>query len=56
MNGILLSAGFPALNIKAKNRLEFNKMMIRFYDSADYYVALKYLADYYVAQNTRLKT
>jgi Fic family protein len=35
MNGILLNAGYPALNLSAKRKLEFNELMMRFYDSAD---------------------
>ena len=35
MNGILLSAGFPALNLPAKRKLEFNELMMRFYESGD---------------------
>ena len=35
MNGLLLSNGFPAINVPSKKRLEFNRKMIRFYDSND---------------------
>ena len=35
MNGILLDAGFPALNLSAKRKLEFNELMMRFYDSGN---------------------
>jgi len=35
MNGILLSAGYPALNLSAKRKLEFNELMMRFYDTGD---------------------
>ena len=35
MNGILLSAGYPALNLSAKRKLEFNELMMAFYDSGD---------------------
>ncbi len=35
MNGILLSAGYPALNLSAKRKLEFNTLMMAFYDSGD---------------------
>lgn len=55
MNGILLSAGYPMLNIKAKDRLEFNKMMIVFYDTGDYVEAVKYLLAYYITKNSHLK-
>ena len=55
MNGILLSSGFPMLNIKVKNRLEFNKHMISFYDSEDYVAALEYLRDYYIDSNRHIK-
>lgn len=51
MNGILLDAGLPILNIKAKDKLEFNTVMIAFYDSGDYLEALRYLGNYYQVQN-----
>ena len=35
MNGILLSAGYPAINLSAKRKLEFNELVMRFYDSGD---------------------
>jgi len=35
MNGILLEAGYPAINLSAKRKLEFNELMLRFYDSGD---------------------
>lgn len=35
MNGLLLSSGFPAISVPSKKRLEFNRKMIRFYDSND---------------------
>ncbi len=35
MNGVLLSAGYDAINIPAKRKLEFNEKMVRFYDSKD---------------------
>lgn len=31
MNGILLSAGYPAINLPAKRQLEFNNLMLDFY-------------------------
>ncbi len=55
MNGVLLSNGYPMLNIKAKDRLEFNKQMITFYDSGDYVLTLQYLLTYYNAKNSHLK-
>ena len=55
MNGVLLSNGYPMLNIKAKDRLEFNKQMIAFYDSGDYMKTLKYLLTYYIAKNSHLQ-
>lgn len=36
MNGILLSNGFPAINLPASRQLEFNQLMLNFYQSADY--------------------
>jgi len=35
MNGILLSAGYPAINLIAKRKLEFNELMMPFYDTGD---------------------
>jgi len=55
MNGVLLAAGFPMLNIKAKDKLEFNKVMIAFYDSEDYLTALAYLLNYYIEHNQHIK-
>ena len=46
-NGILLENGYTALNIKAKDALEFNKTMIEFYNSGNYNVLLSYLVPYY---------
>jgi Fic family protein len=33
MNGILLNAGYPVINITAKRQLEFNQLMLAFYTS-----------------------
>lgn len=55
MNGILLSNGYPMLNIKAKDKLEFNQQMILFYDTADYVTALEYLRDYYIQHNHHIR-
>ncbi len=33
MNGILLSHGYPVVSVPAKMRLEFNQIMVQFYDS-----------------------
>ena len=35
MNGLLLDAGFPAINLPAKRQLEFNRLMLSFYTSGD---------------------
>lgn len=35
MNGILLEAGYPAINVPAKRQLEFNTLMLEFYASND---------------------
>jgi Fic family protein len=51
MNGILLDGGYPILNIKAKDKLEFNTQMIKFYDSDDMRETLIYLTNYYIKQN-----
>ncbi len=54
MNGILLSSGYPILNIKARDKLEFNSVMIEFYDHDDIEKAIAYLSDYYIRQNAHL--
>lgn len=33
MNGLLLSEGYPAINLPAKRQLEFNSLMLEFYQS-----------------------
>ncbi len=53
MNGILISEGYPILNIKAKDKLEFNSMMIDFYDGDDIVRSIEYLMDYYIRQNKK---
>jgi len=35
MNGILLDAGYPAINLPAKRKLEFNELMLQFYDNGE---------------------
>ncbi len=35
MNGILLKAGFPIINVPAKKQKEFNQLMLEFYESGD---------------------
>ena len=35
MNGILLKAGFPIINVPARKQKEFNKLMLEFYSSGD---------------------
>lgn len=35
MNGVLLNAGYPAINLPAKRKLEFNELMLDFYASGD---------------------
>ena len=35
MNGMLLNAGFPVINLPAKKKLEFNRLMLEFYSSGD---------------------
>lgn len=54
MNGILLDNGYPILNIKAQDKLEFNKAMIEFYDNDNTNETIVYLRDYYIKQNTHL--
>ncbi len=33
MNGVLLNAGYPAINLPAKRQLEFNRLMLVFYET-----------------------
>ena len=33
MNGVLLAMGYPAINVPVKRQLEFNQLMLDFYDS-----------------------
>ena len=35
MNGFLLSCGYPAVNLPAKRQLEFNQLMLTFYETGD---------------------
>ena len=35
MNGILLTAGYPAINLPASRQAEFNQLMLDFYASGD---------------------
>ena len=35
MNGLLLSCGYPAINLPAKRQLEFNQLMLNFYKAGD---------------------
>jgi Fic family protein len=35
MNGFLLNLGYPAINLPAKRQLEFNQLMLSFYETAD---------------------
>ncbi len=35
MNGVLLNAGYPAINVPVKRKLEFNQLMLAFYKSGD---------------------
>ena len=44
MNGELLSAGYDAITISAKSKLEFNQKMVRFYDSLDGSEMMQFLA------------
>ena len=35
MNGLLLNSGFPAINLPAKRQLEFNRLMLHYYESGE---------------------
>ena len=54
MNGLLLSDGYPILNIKAKDKLSFNRKMITFYDGEAIGKSIEFLLNYYVMQNKHL--
>lgn len=54
MNGILIENGCPILNIKAKDKLTFDKQMLNFYDGGDIVKSISFLIDYYIKENTHL--
>lgn len=56
MNGELLSNGYSLLNIKAKDKLEFNTTMLNFYNSNDIVKPLVFLLNYYQKQNAELNS
>lgn len=35
MNGLLLNSGYPAINLPAKRKLEFNQLMLDFYETGN---------------------
>jgi len=35
MNGVLIDAGYPAINLPAKRQLEFNQLMLAFYETGN---------------------
>ncbi|SDU00047.1 Fic family protein [Desulfobacula phenolica] len=35
MNGFLLNCGYPAINLPAKRQLEFNQLMLPFYETGN---------------------
>jgi len=43
MNGILLNAGYPAINLPASRQLEFNQLMLSFYDSNNKEAMIKFM-------------
>ncbi|GAA4649920.1 Fic family protein [Kistimonas scapharcae] len=45
MNGILLAAGYPIINVPAKRQKEFNQLMLAFYDSGDMAAMKTFLRD-----------
>ncbi len=51
MNGVLLSGGYPILNILVKDKLRFNELMIDFYDSGDASEVLIFLLEFYFEVN-----
>ena len=44
MNGALLTAGYDAISVPARRRLEFNEAMIRFYDGLDGTEMMRFMA------------
>ena len=54
MNGELLKYGYPILNIKARDKLWFNTLMVAFYNSADYINTIIELLEYYIKENSHL--
>ena len=51
LNGILLTNGYPILNLLAKDKLDFNTKMIGFYDTQNATDVLEFLIQYYLNQN-----
>ncbi len=45
MNGVLLSNGYDAISVPARQRLEYNEKMIRFYDTLDGAEMISFLLD-----------
>lgn len=43
MNGILLAAGYPAINLPAKKQLTFNQLMLKFYADGDMSAMKKFM-------------
>ena len=43
MTGILLSHGLPMINVAAKRKLEFNQVMINYYDNAKFEPLFKFM-------------
>lgn len=43
MNGLLLSHGYPAINLPAKRQLEFNQLMLEFYINNDMRKMLEFM-------------
>ena len=46
MNGILLQEGYPAISVPAKRELEFNKLMISFYETGEQTKMNAFLRDF----------
>jgi len=47
MNGILLSNGYPVINVPAKRAAEFNSLMLEYYDSGDFSDMLDFMISCY---------
>lgn len=45
MNGILLNAGYPIINVPAKRQQEFNQLMLKYYNSGEITLMSRFLRE-----------